>query len=293
MIKRLNDRNVARDCIVSVLGGLLYGSSINLFVAPNGLYMGTFAGIAQMFQALVALVFPGAALASPNMTGLYLFVMNLPLLLLAARNLSGLFVFKTVLTVILQSLAMTLVPIPSKPLLDNVIASILVGGAIAGFGAGITLRAGGSGGGSDVLGMLITKRVPGFSVGRITMLVSLIVYLYCFIRFDIEIVIYSVLFTGVYSLCLDRFHHQNIKTGVMIFTRRSDISDYILGTLHRGLTTWEGKGGHSGEPMHVYFCAISKYEVTALKRQLTQLDPEAFAVISEGVDVLGHYENHL
>lgn len=59
---------------------------------------------------------------------------------------------KTLLCVLTQTVAFTIVMIPSTPILDDVLAACLIGGLICGFGIGLALRSGGSGGGLDILG---------------------------------------------------------------------------------------------------------------------------------------------
>ena len=51
-----------------------------------------------------------------------------------------------------------------------------------------------NGGGQDILGIYMTKRFPGFSVGKVGLLINFFVYGVCLILFDIEIVIYSLIY---------------------------------------------------------------------------------------------------
>ena len=69
---------------------------------------------------------------------------------------------RTVFTVIVQTAALTLIPIPERSIIDDRLTSCIIGGLIAGFGSGLVLRGGSSGGGQDILGTLLYKEVSKF-----------------------------------------------------------------------------------------------------------------------------------
>lgn len=67
----------------------------------------------------------------------------------------------------------------------------VIGGIVAGSGSWLILRGGSSGGGQDILGLYYTKKFPGFSVGKMSLIVNILVYGICLAMFDIQIVIYK------------------------------------------------------------------------------------------------------
>ena len=54
-------------------------------------------------------------------------------------------------------------------------AACLIGGIITGVGIGITLRAGGSGGGIDILGVYFAQKFSNFSVGKLAIIINIFV----------------------------------------------------------------------------------------------------------------------
>ena len=83
---------------------------------------------------------------------------------------------------------MQFTPVPSGPIIEDPLTACILGGIIAGFGSGLTLRNGGSAGGTDILGMYFAKKYPDFSVGKIQNIISAGVYCYCLFRYDIQMV---------------------------------------------------------------------------------------------------------
>lgn len=67
---------------------------------------------------------------------------------------------RTVIAVCIQSFLLTAIPAPKEPLFDDMLLNCMIGGALSGWGVGITLRAGGSGGGTDIVGMYCAKNYP-------------------------------------------------------------------------------------------------------------------------------------
>ena len=98
-----------------------------------------------------------------------------------------------------------IIPIPATPVIDDYLTSCIIGGIVAGTGTGLVLRGRSSGGGQDIIGLCCTKKYPGFSVGRINILMNIFVYMICLFMFNIEIVIYSLIYTTILSIAIDRF----------------------------------------------------------------------------------------
>lgn len=288
-IKKNFTGRVLMETVYSMLGGILYATGLNLFVFPLGLYIGTITGIAQMVQAIIN------SLGNLNlaMTGPLLFLINIPLLVLTYRVIHKGFFYKTLLTLTAQSIAMAVIPIAGQPLINDWLTLCVIGGLVSGFGAGFTLRHGGSGGGLDILGVYLSLKFRGFSVGKVSLLVSGIVMLYVAVSFPIEILIYSVVFTVVYSLVLDRVHYQNVKVFALIVSESPKVAPFINARVGRGVTQWEATGIYSSSRKNVILTIVDKYEFRNLKKELVELDPQVFMIDSERVDVTGTFDKHL
>ena len=111
--------------------------------------------------------------------------------------------------------------------------------------------------------------------------------------FNIEIVVYSLIYATVFSLTVDKVHIQNINTSVMIFTKKLGISKAIMEQTGRGVTNWDGEGAYTNRTSYILFVMISKYEVAQLKKIVRSLDPNAFMIFTEGCSVEGNFEKRL
>lgn len=282
---------LVKDYFFILVGSFMFCAGLNLFIVPMGLYNGGTVGIAQIIRTLLETY--GGMTFQIDIAGLINFVINIPLLWLAYRHFGKSLFLKTVFSVVTQTIFFVLIPVVKTPILDEFVASCLIGGLIAGCGVGMTLRFGGTGGGADVLGLYFTQKIKGFSVGKLVLILNSCIYLTCAFLFELPIAIYSIIYSAVYSLTVDKTHIQNINDSVMIFTKKKDLHQAIIQELHRGVTYWKGIGGYTEEDTYVLVCALSKYEIAQLSSFLSKADPNAFVLVSEGHQVMGNYEVRL
>ena len=231
----------------------------------------------------------GLDFGSFDVAGLIYYLLNVPIFIIAFTRIGRKFFAKTLVTVTAMSAFMSF--IPAVKLVDDVMAACVVGGIVSGAGVGIVLRMSSSGGGMDVIGMLLTKWKKDFSVGKVNLLVNLVLYGSCLFLFDVPVVIYSVIYAAVYSVAMDKMHTQNINVEVTVITKADtvELEREVFGELGRGITKWVAQGAYTGEESHILYIMLSKYEVNRLKSMIHESDPQAFIVVNEGVNVDGNF----
>lgn len=277
----------------SILGGIICAANLNTIIVPLKLYNGGFVGISQVLSDLAINVLHLNIPQTFNLAGVMMLILNIPLMLVAYREISRTFFLKTLLTVASQSMAMTIIPVPTTPLIEDYLTACIIGGLIAGSGIGLTLRSGGSGGGTDIIGVYLSRKYPNMSVGKLGISVSSIVFLYCLFRFEVNVVVYSVIFSAATSLVVDRTHYQNIKSSAMIFTKHPEVADTIVQLLHRGVTCWQGYGAYTHEQSYIFMTVVSKFEINRIKRIVRDIDPQAFIIINDRLDISGNFIKRL
>ncbi|MFQ7302972.1 MAG: YitT family protein, partial [Beduini sp.] len=119
------------------------------------------------------------------------------------------------------------------------------------------------------------------------------VYSTCALLFDLQVAIYSIIYSAVYSIVVDKIHLQNINSSVMIFTKQENLYKKIIENLRRGTTYWKGTGGYTQTDTYVIVTVLSKYEIQQLKQLLTAEDPHAFIIVNNDLEIIGNYELRL
>ena len=271
-----------------MVGGVLYAVGVNLFIVPFGLYSGGIVGISQLIRTLLA-DYIRIDFGSKDVAGIIFYALNLPILLYAFPRLEKMFFLRTIVAVTALTLAMSFVP--TVKVVNDCLASTIVGAFISGAGLGLVLRNSGSTGGMDVIGMLVSKAHGNVSVGRVNLAVNLVIYGVCLFLFDVEIVVYSVIFAVVHAFAIDRFHSQNINVEVKIITKIDPalIERDVFTGLGRGVTELQSVGAYTQDAEHILYILISKYEVHQLRNIVRSHDRSAFIIVNEGVWVEGNY----
>lgn len=282
-----------REVIDVLVGSVMFAFGINVIIIPLGLYNGGFMGIAQLLRTGMV---EGLHVPVPHgmdIAGIIYFFMNIPLFYMGYRIMGKAFVVKSLLTVGLQSGLLVLIPIPQTLVIEDCLTACIIGGIIAGTGVGLTLRGRSSGGGQDIIGVCFSKKYPNISVGKINIIMNLCVYAVCLFLFNIEVVVYSLIYTTVLSMAIDRIHTQNINTSVMIFTKKEGISKAIMEQTGRGVTNWDGEGAYTQKKSYILLILISQYEVNQIRQIVHNIDPDAFMIFTEGCSVDGNFEKRL
>lgn len=292
VIKKIIKKKVLKDLFFIIAGSFLFSVAINFFIVPSNLYNGGFLGLSQVIRYILA-QYVCIDFGGFDISGILYFLLNIPTVYLAYTKLGKSFLLKTIVSVLANTIFLSIIRSPEIPLLKDILSSCIIGGIVAGFGMGITLRAGGSGGGLDVIGVYYTKKYPDFSVGRISIAFNLFVYGSCALLFNIQTVIYSIIYTTFSYLICDKTYYQNIMVTIMIFTKVDGIENLILDKLNRGMTSWQGSGAYTREDTKVLLTVASKYEATFIRKNIKKIDANAFIIINEGVSVIGNFEKRL
>ncbi|HHW94381.1 MAG TPA: YitT family protein [Mogibacterium sp.] len=288
----ISDKNkhLIKRIAMAVFGNILFAFAINVIITPLNLYSSGFTGIAMLLRMFFTDILKVPVIPGVDYLGIIYYTINIPLFILAYKALGKEFTVTTMLSIALTSIAMVFIPVPAKPLFDDLLTGCLVGGIVSGTAAGIVLKGGTSGGGQDIIGVAMSKTHPNFSVGRITIAINSVIYGICFFLFDIQIVVYSMIFAVANAIALDYQHTQNINVQVMIFTKKEGITDKVINELRRGLTYWKGAGGYTDEDTYVLMTMCSKYELPNLIEIVKNIDTQAFVMVNEGTKIYGNFE---
>ncbi|MBP3509998.1 YitT family protein [Oscillibacter sp.] len=280
--------------VAAVAGELIAASALNLFIVPLHLYTGGAMGVCQLIRTLLQ-THMGLDFGPYDIAGILYFLVNIPILLIGYKDLGRGLVVKTIICTVSYSLFYSLIPIPSAPIVDDYLTACLLGGILTGVGSGIVLTCGCSSGGLDVIGLCLSKRGSGFTVGKFSLTFNVFLYTACLILFSPEVAIYSVIYNFFTSMVLDRMHQQNVNVMAMIFTHADEhiLGQFIIDNLGRGVTYWNGTGAYTGKDVHVLCVSLSKYEIEELLHAVRSIDPQAFLTVQEGVRVYGNFRKKL
>ncbi len=277
-----------KDFMKMIIGSLMFCLAVNIFIVPNELYTGGLLGISQLIRSIVIDVF------NLNITfdfsGILYYCFNIPLFFIAYKGISKTFFIRTLLVTSIQTVMLSL--IPTTPIVTDVLTNVLVGGLLGGTGLGIVLSCGASTGGTDIIGFIFAKKNNELSVGKLGLMINIVTFTVAGIMYGLPTMIYSIMYSFVDSLTIDKMHEQNICSTAFIFCKKNpkDINNYIKNELGRDFTYWDAKGGYDDSRTYIIYTALTKYELIKLERKIKECDFNAFMVKSEGVGIKGEFE---
>lgn len=271
-------RQNIRKVILIIIGAMITAYGLEAVLIPNSVIDGGVTGVSIMGAKIFGLPL-----------GLFLFILNIPFVYLGYKQVGRTFAIMSVIGIAALSVGTVLMhnvtPILSEkdPLL--VVAS---GGILLGVGIGIVLRNSGALDGSEVLAVLISRKVP-FSVGDIILVINVFIFAIAAFVYDLESALYSALTYYIAKTVIDivQVGLETSKQVKVISKNSKEIGDAIQARLGRSITYTFGRGGFSNEDTDIINCIISRMEETKLLDIVKEHDPSAFVVISDVSEVRG------
>lgn len=268
--------------LLIILGAAIYAFGVEMFYAPAKLTTGGLTGIALILNQLADLP-----------VGIMTFVMNIPLFLLGYKSIGRYFFILSVIGVLSASVwidlfSMTL-PVVADFESDRMLCCVL-GGACTGLGMGVVMSAGGSTGGTDILGVLLSRKHEELSLGRVILIGDVLVVIANTVIFqDIAAAGYTAVAMYLASVVIDAvMYGANIASVSFIITKHADeISEVLIHSLQRGVTILNGTGAYTQTPQSMLVCAVSRRQLSHMKQLIRMHDPDAFIIVTEAREVLG------
>jgi len=260
-----------------VLGALMWSISINGILVHHKLLSGGISGLALVLFYLV-----------PKLSvGLMVFLINIPIFLLGWTLISGKFLVFSLVGMGSFSLFLILTT-KLHIAVENPLLACLFAGVISGVGSGLIFRAGGSGGGTGIIAMVLNRRLS-IRVGFVSYLLNSIPLILGAFLIDLNAALYSIIYVYTSGSVMDRIIASlSERRSVWIISSESaEVCDQILNKLRRGATLLSGKGAYTQSPLEVIYSVISPFELARLKDLVLTIDPRAFLIINETQEVIG------
>ena len=267
-----------KEGIEIILGCVLMALGTSLFLLPNQLSSGGFAGIATIIYYLFNLPL-----------GTTMLILNIPLIILTIIKVGKETAIKGVIGTIVLSTFIDIFE-TFNPLTEDRLLACIYGGILIGLGTAIVLKANASTGGTDLLTYIIRAYKPHFKASNLIVIVDIsIVFLNVLFFREIEIGLYSaiaiylsgkmidIVFEGIYFT----------KTMFIVSNKYKEIAQEIGQKLDRGSTAIYAKGMYTRERKMILWCVASRGEVAKIKDIAQEIDSKAFIVISSAREAWG------
>lgn len=265
--------------VMILLGGFVTAAAINIFLVPFNLLSAGVTGIAMLLHYL-----------APVMSiGLYMLVLNIPIFILGWIYIDRRFTFWSLfgMAVLASSLELT----KSWALwmvVDDLYMALIIGGLIAGVGMGMTFRARGSMGGTDIIAAILRKKFST-SIGSAQFGMNATILIALAYKFSFQ----SALASG-FSIFFEAWACDKTILGIstnkallVVTNRPQKVGEALMKRLDRGVTYLLGRGGYLKNEKELVYCVITPRQLAQAKAVVEQIDPESFSTVMDANEVIG------
>ncbi len=268
------------EYLVITAATLIMVVGVHFFKFPNNFSFGGVTGVAVVLGA----VWNYSAAT-------YTFIINMALLVLGFLFLGKEFGVKTVYVSLLTSVGLELLekwfpltaPLTAQPVLELIFAIFLPA-----LSAAILFNIGASGGGTDILAMILKKHT-NFSISAALFLVDFVIVLASCFVFDIQTGLFSLTGLLAKSLVIDNVIESiNLCKAFMIVCDDPEpICDYICGELGRSATIYRAEGAYSHHAKIMILTVTKRGQAVQLRNFVRRTQPHSFITIFNSSEIIG------
>lgn len=260
-----------KSYLLVIIGSCLTASAFGLIVLPNQFAAGGVTGFSVLLQNVI-----------PLSVSTLVLIVNLTLFALGWIFVGKDFVFKTFLTSIIFPFMLEItqqIEIFRELAADSFVSSLLAGG-ILGLGCGLILLGNGSGGGFDILGVILNKKF-GTPVSVVMYICDFIIILTQTVSNGILKTVYGVIVILVSTIIIDKVLVRGKSAGrIFIFSHmQEEIRTELLNKLDVGMSFINGESGFRREQTKIIMTVVHLDMVEKVKRSVYAIDPAAFVVV--------------
>ena len=280
ILTKIEKKYKVRRYIELVIGILLVALAYNIILLPNNIVFGGVSGLAIIVKKIITLnpstfimissvillfisyIFLGKDQTKGSIVGSILF----PILVNLTANINQYINIDT----------------------SNILLSVIFGGILYGFGAGLVFKAGFTTGGTDVINQIISKYFH-VSMGNAMLMSDGLIVLAGGFFFGITKLMYAIIVVYIIGIMTDKvlLGISNSKAFYIITNEDEKIRDYLINELHHGVTIFSVKGGYTHKKDEVILCVVPTNEYYRVKEGIREIDEQAFFVICDAYEVFG------
>lgn len=273
-------KRVAEEYAVLTVATLILVVGVYVFKFPNNFSFGGVTGVAVVLGALV-----------PATPGNITFVINMALLLIGFIFLGRSFGIRTVYVSLLMSAGLSLAEVwfpMAKPLTTQPVLELIYAIVLPAFSSAILFNVGASGGGTDIIAMIL-KKYTRLNIGAALFLVDLGIVIASCLVFDAQTGLFSLCGLLAKSLVVDNVIESiNLcKYFTIICNDPQPICDFITKDLNRSATVYKAEGAYEHNQKSVIITIMKRSQAVELRNYIHENQPTAFIAITNSSEIIG------
>lgn len=215
-------------------------------------------------------------------------VVNIPLFIKGWHVKGRGYILRSLYATVLFTVLLSLIPSVNVAEKDYFLSAVC-GGVVTGAGLGLVILTFSSTGGTDLLGAIIKKYLPHYSMAGLIFIIDSVLVVLGAAVFGIRNAAYAIVAVFITSQVMDFVVNgpNNSKMLLVITGKENEISQGIFQNIKRGITSVDVKGMYSGDKKKMLICAVSKKQSARALRIIHEIDAGAFVMITDSREILG------
>ncbi len=217
---------------------------------------------------------------------IWFFIFNLPLFLVGWVFMSRRFFLYSLYSVVVVSLSSELIQLNFD--IHEQLYAAIAGGIVCGVGSGIILRSLGSGGGLDIVALILNQKF-NIGVGRVYLVFNAVLFSFMISYAGMDLFIASVILVFISSVSLEYvlalFNQRKIV--YVVGEKTKDISEALISELGQGATFIQGRGAYSGRDKLILMAITNNILLKRIEEMVFKIDPEALFIVENTFNVIG------
>lgn len=277
--KQIERRRVLNEFIKTslflIMGIFSASLGIKGFLLPNYFIDGGVTGISMLIRNSFGVSMP-----------LVLLIVNIPFVYVGYKQVGKVFAFRSAMAILGLACCIALINFPE--ITNDKLLSAVFGGIFLGAGIGFTLRGGGVLDGTEIMALIVSRKL-GITVGDVILLVNVIIFGVAAFSLGMEVAMYSMLTYFSASKTVDfLIHGIEEYIGITIISNKSrEIKEMIIKDMSWGVTVYKGKRGLTEIDQDILFCTVTRFEIPKFRRMVEEIDSNAFMVLQNINDTSG------
>lgn len=280
ILEKIEAKYKVRRYLELIIGILLIALSFNVFLLPNDLVFGGVSGLSIIIKDIIP-IDPSTFIMIAS-----LLLLVVSFLVLGVKETKGSIIGSILFPIFVDLTA----NINQYINLDtsNLLLSVIFGGIIYGFGAGLVFKAGFTTGGTDIINQIISKYLH-VSMGNAMLMSDGLIVLGGGFFFGATKLMYAIIVVYIIGLMTDKvlLGISNSKAFYIITNEDERVRDYLMNELHHGVTIFNVKGGYTNKKDEVILCVVPTGEYYKVKEGIHEIDETAFFVVCDAYEVFG------
>ncbi len=270
--------------LMIIAGAVIAAFALEEFLAPNNIFDGGVTGISMIITHVL-----NDKAGVPIKLGILVMVINLPFIIYGFKKIGKQFIIKCAVALIIFSV-MTAVFEPLQNATEDNILAVTFGGVFLGIGVGLVLRGGGILDGTEIVALVLSKKIS-ISVGTLILLFNVIIYSVAGAVFGLDRGMYSLLMYFITSKVIDivEMGWDNTKSVMIITNDGNELARKIYEGLGRTVTFLKGEGLVSKDTKDILYCVVTRAEIHDLKLLINSVEGSTFTTISDVSEIVGNH----